>query len=315
MTTVPVLPKRGGIHSIYGVYVGGATIDDNYHLIGTRHYKSSTQRRNAKSIGRIESDLRSARDSTSILKFNGNLEGTPNGAELDKKTFLKTIERLSMEHGHHYHWFYPDPNDLSTMIPFFRNVHSFSLEHITTEQDGRLAASAGEIEAYDEYELDDLALSRLLVESRVSDSVRETVEICFGHEPYFADASGPQYLMMVLDSCNASIVHDIDGAKKKFEDLTLLSFPGENISDFSTEAKRLLTIMGDAYALPVNAGSQLLYKVSKTSCEYFNRLMFDHLSATKRMEKHYRLLNPRAIMNDTDYTTYGPYGILATLQK
>lgn len=89
MTTVPVLPKRGGIHSIYGVYVGGATIDDNYHLIGTRHYKSSTQRRNAKSIGRIESDLRSARDSTSILKFNGNLEGTPNGAELDKKTFSR----------------------------------------------------------------------------------------------------------------------------------------------------------------------------------------------------------------------------------
>ena len=155
--STPTAPKRGGIHPIYGVFVGGAAVDDNYKLKGKRLYKSSTQRRNPKSIGHIEGDLRTARDSTTVCKFHGNLDGTTD-RELNKKSFLKTIERLSMEHGHHYLWHYPDPANSSKMVPFFKNVHSFTLATVTAEHEARLAAADADIEAYDDYELDDIAL-------------------------------------------------------------------------------------------------------------------------------------------------------------
>ena len=52
---------------------------------------------------------------------------------------------------------------------------------------------------------------------------------------------------------------------------SLDSYPGENVTDFTTEAQRLIKIMQGDYALPVNTGSKLIQKVTKASCEYFNR--------------------------------------------
>ena len=43
---------------------------------------------------------------------------------------------------------------------------------------------------------------------------------------------------MALETCNASVSHDIDGAGVLFSDLKLETYPGENISDFTTEALR-----------------------------------------------------------------------------
>ena len=37
MTRVP--PRQGGDHSTYGVFLGGTPLDDNYRLIGARHYR------------------------------------------------------------------------------------------------------------------------------------------------------------------------------------------------------------------------------------------------------------------------------------
>jgi hypothetical protein len=49
--------------------------------------------------------------------------------------------------------------------------------------------------------------------------------------------------MMALETCNASSSHDIDDANKLFFPLTLDDYPGENISNFATEALRLMKIM------------------------------------------------------------------------
>ena len=80
--------------------------------------------------------------------------------------------------------------------------------------------------------------------------------------------------MMALETCNSSVSHDIDGATMLFTELTLDNYPGENISDFATEALRLVKIMQGGYALPVHVGSRLLQKITKTSCEEFNRKIF-----------------------------------------
>ena len=75
---------------------------------------------------------------------------------------------------------------------------------------------------------------------------------------------------MALETCNASVSHDIDGAATAFGALTLDTYPGENVSDFSTEALCLIKVMQGGYTLPVNTGLQLLQKVTRKSCEEFN---------------------------------------------
>lgn len=50
-------PRRGGEHPIYGIFIGGSALDDEYRLIGTRHYKYTTQRRSAKVVNSIEQSL------------------------------------------------------------------------------------------------------------------------------------------------------------------------------------------------------------------------------------------------------------------
>ena len=74
--------------------------------------------------------------------------------------------------------------------------------------------------------------------------------------------------MMALETCNASVFHDIEGAKNKLEALELHTYPGENVADYTSEAQRLIKIMQGAYALPVNTGSKLINKLTKTSSEF-----------------------------------------------
>jgi hypothetical protein len=61
-------------------------------------YRFSSQRRDDKSVGKVEHGLIDARDKTTTLKFNGTLEldGTEgNERELDKDQFVRTIEQLT----------------------------------------------------------------------------------------------------------------------------------------------------------------------------------------------------------------------------
>ncbi len=52
--------------------------------------------------------------------------------------------------------------------------------------------------------------------------------------------------------------HDVEGAKRKLEALDLALYPGENVTDCTSEAQRLNKVMQDAYAIPVNTGFNLL---------------------------------------------------------
>jgi hypothetical protein len=43
-----------------------------------------------------------------------------------------------------------------------------------------------------------------------------------------------------IEACNALIFQNVDGVKQKFNDIKVKTFLGENISDFATEAQRLI---------------------------------------------------------------------------
>jgi hypothetical protein len=90
-----------------------------------------------------------------------------------------------------------------------------------------------------------------------------------------------------LAYCNASANLDVDKATASLAALSLESFPGENIANMMNEALQLIKIMRTLYMIPNNMGSYLLKKLTKTSCEEFNRKIFNLLNLVKSMEHKY----------------------------
>jgi hypothetical protein len=106
-------------------------------------------------------------------------------------------------------------------VSLFENYHSFTIKNVEDEFK-RLADSANtDFEAFDDYELSDIGLSRLILESLLSDAFREKIRVRFSHDAEFEDYPGSVYFMMALDTCNASVLHDVDRAKEKLLALTL----------------------------------------------------------------------------------------------
>jgi hypothetical protein len=89
MVNVPV-PARGGNHAIHGVFIGGNALTNDWTSTGW--YRYTSQRRGDKHVAKVEQHRVTARDSVSILKFNGTLElsGTT-VTELDKDQFVRYV--------------------------------------------------------------------------------------------------------------------------------------------------------------------------------------------------------------------------------
>ena len=141
-------------------------------------------------------------------------------------------------------------------------------------------------EGFDEYELDEIVMSRLVVEPLLTTTAfyEKTIFIRFGQRDDYEVLPGLCLLMMALETYNSSVSHDVDGAAAEFLALSLESYPGENITEFCTEALRLIKIMHSAYNIPLHTGSRLLVKVSKRSSEEFNRKIFALMDTVKTME-------------------------------
>ena len=327
-TTNP--PRRGGIHPIYGIFLGGSKLDDTYRLTGTRHNRFTGQRRGPKVINSIEQALLKTIDSTDACKFNGNLEKTESAqpTEIDKETFIKQLQKKVRLHGQQsfYSIMYQ-----TEVITLFDNYHKFTVEEVIDQHEYRCdepqpvldtntnleteESKQLRFESYDEYEFDDFGLSRLVVESLLTPALLERILTRFGNDPDFETYPGQVLFMMALDTCNASVQRDIAGAQKKYDELTLDSYPGENVTDLATEALRLTHILAGAYALPLNLGTKLIKKVTNMSSEFFNRKMFTLLDQAHTLETKYRLLDPATMGSDSDYTSFGPYAVCTVLQE
>ena len=213
----------------------------------------------------------------------------------------------------------------------FENYHKVTVDEVIAQHEIRAGEADPELDdatgletdeskerrfiAYDEFEFDDFGLSRLVVESLLSPTLMERIVTRFGNDDDLEFYPGQILFMMALDTCNASVQRDITGAQVKFDELTLDSFPGEDVTELATEALCLIRILSGAYALPWNLGTKLIKKVTQTSSEFFNRKMFTLLDNARTLETKYRLLDPKLMGSDKDYTSFGPYAVAATLQE
>ena len=313
--TTPIPPKRGGIHPLYELYLGGSPLDSDYKPTESDSYSYATQRRNIKTIASIERDLTTARDSTTTLKFDGKLEPVVGSiTEVGKERFLQLLERRVEEHGHEtfYYVKYED-----NVVNLFEHVHNVTLNMLTAEFFLRMTPTMDPppYSAFDQYEKGDVTMSRLVCESLLTPAFYDKIFVRYGHHPDFKKLPGSCLLLMALETCNASVSHDIDGAAQTFADLSLDTYPGENVADLSNEGLRLIRIMKGGYALPVNTGSRLLQKVARTSCEEFNRKVYNLLDSVKQMEHKYKVLDPRKILQDPSYDKLGPLGLISTLHE
>jgi len=92
--------NRGGSNFDYGIYLGGKELADNWNLIPENHFQYATQCRNIKAFGTMNKTLTEARESETILEFQGKIEpSTGIEKELDKETFIMTVTQLIAEHG------------------------------------------------------------------------------------------------------------------------------------------------------------------------------------------------------------------------
>ena len=134
-------PKRGGTHPIYGRFLGGAKLTNEYKSDvpdgrGNGLYRFSTQRRHEKTIGNIERALQEARDSPTAIKFNGQLEpGDGNLTEIGKERFLLLLERRVIEHGQQTFYYVKDSD--GNVVNLFEHSHRFTLQTVIEEHDRR----------------------------------------------------------------------------------------------------------------------------------------------------------------------------------
>ena len=49
--------------------------------------------------------------------------------------------------------------------------------------------------------------------------------------------------MMTLNVCHTSFAFELDDASDKLNEMKLIDYPGENVSQFANEAQRLVKIM------------------------------------------------------------------------
>jgi hypothetical protein len=171
----------------------------------------------------------------------------------------------------------------------------------------------GKLESFDRFELEDITNSQLLIESHLSKSFRAKLQVRFGPLKGFNKCPGSVLFMMALETCHGSVALDIEGAKLALVSLSLSSYHEENVTDCATEAQRIIKLMQSGYALPVSTGSLLLGNFTHTSCEYFNRKVYNLLNRVRYMEHKYKLTDSKAIIFDPEYKELGPLGLVAVL--
>ena len=193
------------------------------------------------------------------------------------------------------------------------DAHHFTVDEVIAEHNAHMETSGNSFKEYDDYERADVYLSCLAVESLMTSALDAKVFIRYEHYDDFEDLPLQVYFMMVLDICNASTDHDIEAATKSFGKLTLADYPTENIENFATKSPRLIKIMQGGYALPYNLGSDLLNRVSTTACPYFNGKVISFLDSVTVMEDKVGA-SRELMMQDPNYTTYGPIALCSLLQ-
>ena len=138
-TSTTILPRCGGNHPVFGIYVGGAAITADYKLSRSNTFKSSTQLRTAKTLAAIETALHTAHQSTATQTFNGNLDTTiatdSSTVKLNKEHFLLAVRHLVAKYGLQSLFYLPSKEDPSTMTFLLTSLHDYTIEEVVSEHE------------------------------------------------------------------------------------------------------------------------------------------------------------------------------------
>jgi hypothetical protein len=231
---------------------------------------------------------------------------------LDKYQFVRTIEQLTREHGQQV--FYAIEKD-GKIHDLLRLPHLFTVEDVIDSHTMLLDKNSTEASKYDEFERDNINMTRLEVESRLTEKIRDAIRTRYDHDPAFYDYPGPVLFMMALDICNASQSFGIYGAQAKLDELKLDNYPGEDTTACAAYAQKQFKIVQSGYAPPVRSGSNLLLKFCTAECEKFSRQVYAMLDLVRKFENKYKLADPKLTTTHQDYSKYGPIALITWLQR
>jgi hypothetical protein len=265
-------------------------------------------------------------------KFSGSLETTlSTTSDLDKDEFFGKIKTNIGWMGACMESFFASVKPDGSVVPLVDNYFVFKVEDVLQEFTSRLVepgpmlmgpdntetsrSIAKRFKCFDTYKLDDIGMSRLMVESLLTQSFLQKIETRFSHIEDYKLVSGACLFMMALDACNANKSVDIEGAKTAFAALDINAYEGQNISEFITEAMRLIKIMAGDYALDTQLGSKLVTKLCATDQVYFNRMLFNLLDKVKPFERAYNHKNPKLKEVDPRFKTLGPLALCGKIHE
>jgi hypothetical protein len=134
--------------------------------------------------------------------------------EIGKLRFLKFLGLRIEEHGQET--FYHEKHSNNEVFLIIENSHNFTTNLLTSEFEIQPYPDNTDYAAFDEFEMRNIALSRLVVELLFPSIFYDKIVICYGHLSDFKLYPGSVLLMMGLETCNASVSYDIDGATESF---------------------------------------------------------------------------------------------------
>jgi len=178
------------------------------------------------------------------------------------EAFLRSVADIVERFGLETFFYLPDSDNVMRYLP--EEPHNFTLASVLVEHQYRVTEPAAvcddkgdetpasvstRFKYYDLYELSEFSLSRLAIETLVRTNLRAELVVQHNHMLSFKKIPGNLYLTMVLDVCHALFAFNMHDTTKSLSELTLASFVGENVSEFSNEAQNLIKIMTVGYSL------------------------------------------------------------------
>jgi hypothetical protein len=126
-------------------------------------------------------------------------EGTRH--ELEKEQFIQKIEHLTREHGHQYFYAIEQGGVIFDML---KDQHLFFVKEVISSHKSRSETMKTAASKYYVFETVDFDMPRLVVESRLTEKMKDATRTRFDHDPNFCDYPGPVVFMMALDIYNES---------------------------------------------------------------------------------------------------------------
>jgi hypothetical protein len=159
-----------------------------------------------------------------------------------------------------------------------------------------------------------MELSRLVVESLLTDGMREKMRIHFDHHDDFLDYSGGVFFIMALYIYKTSVSLDINGAQEKMEALALDDFRGGGSYGIHGDGADVRG--GDEEWIRGSNpyGIEADYEVHHYQ-EWIYHKAFTKWDEVNMMEDGYKLADTASLTNYAEYAHLDPIIIVAWTQK